>query len=426
MLVISNFFERDFALVFINPSANIEIWELLFEKRSPRTIIIFESDQRMRGILLRQRFITGGLQNFLILGTKSVDAKIIKVLEKFKNTQIYDFRNKLADISVAERDDISNQFIDNLINPYSLEVRSRTKRIAVLVRQWDALALTEECLSGLQNQTHSNFEIILLDDASNDDSPLELFLRFPYVTLIPLITRAEYCLSFNILAEYAYLKSCDDILIINNDTKNMSYKFLEELQFSLSNKKVGAVSPVIYDYAGKKVHWRKRKWLGIQFNLATECYMLSLENWFSVGGFNNSYFRYCEDLRLCKDFNKIGLSQVLNTTVSLEHMGNGSSRKMLFIPIYYFTRNLIWIQRAYGSPRLDFQSFKKAFAASKKESVHKFNNSPVNTLMSVPLVFIYATLGLLAGILTSERVNDSDGVSTHLIRTNKKLSFYPK
>jgi GT2 family glycosyltransferase len=290
-----------------------------------------------------------------------------------------------------------------LSSPEPLISSPSEQRVGVLLRQWDSFDLTSNCIESLLLQQQVSYTIYLLDDASQDDSGFQLFIHFPQIIIIPLVTRAEYCLSFNILAKYSEFDGCTNIFIVNNDTKDFHRQLLFQLSAALHERDVGIVSPKVLDFDNELVHWKPRRWLGIQFDLATEAYMLRISSWNAVGGFNNSYFRYCEDLRLCFDLRNLGLKQKLVTTVSLQHLGNGSSKKMAFIPVFYFSRNLVWIQKLhYGNTYL-LKAVGQAYPRSKDQVSQKIKLFPKHRRLGTLILHLYMCSGLMSGIFPKSR-----------------------
>src|SRR6056297_3449961 len=58
--------------------------------------------------------------------------------------------------------------------------------VSVLILNWNGKALLEDCLDSLSGQTFTDFEIVLVDNGSTDDSVRFVEENYPWVNLIQL------------------------------------------------------------------------------------------------------------------------------------------------------------------------------------------------------------------------------------------------
>ena len=276
-------------------------------------------------------------------------------------------------------------------------------KIGVLLRHWDAYSLSKDCLDSILSLNYPNLEIYLLDDASSDLSSIELFADFPSLRITRVFGRIEYCKTFNLLGERAIANGCEYIFIVNNDTKGFKENFFEDLLREFSES-IAIVSPMVKNFDGKWLHWRNRKWLDIDFPLATEGYLVKSEVWEELSGFNESYIRYCEDLDFILRLGKAGYGMALSLETQFEHLGNGSSGRQVFIPSFYFSRNILWIQKSrdngFKSSHIANWYAKNLFLFQKSKS--DIQNREVKRGFNR---IIYILLGLALGILTGPTAN---------------------
>jgi GT2 family glycosyltransferase len=269
--------------------------------------------------------------------------------------------------------------------------------ISILVRQWDSFEMTSQCLDSLLATDYSKKRILLIDDASKDWSYLHLFFAYPSIHVVRTIDRLEYCNSFNLLAKYATHLGSDFIFIVNNDTSNFSQNIFKEL-IGNSNAQIGVISSRVKDYSGNIIVKEDRKWLGIPFNIATEGYLIALNTWNKIGGFNSSLIRYTEDLEIVRELRNLGLEQKRVDTVYFSHLGNGSSSRQNFIPIFFAARNLIWIQKIYFPSGSIFSMLKRS---AEKTWPGIFKTNTLTGKRSIFRRFIYLILGLISGAFSS-------------------------
>jgi GT2 family glycosyltransferase len=270
-------------------------------------------------------------------------------IEEFLQKNLSDIRNFNA----------SNLNLGGIVKTYDVDkTRDSKTRVGILIRQWDAYELTRQCIEDIVKSSVPSIDngeieisIMVFDDASSDNSFLKLFLEFPNIQIVRSVARAEYCLAFNILAKKAIREGCSYLFIVNNDTKNFSSNCLTSMirVAQSSANKNSIVSPIVRGFDGASFFDGKpRNFAGLQFPIATEAYLVSSEIWKSLNGFNLNLVRYCEDLDFINRALNSGAFVGADYFSDLEHLGNGSSRRQVFTPTYFFIRNLFWIQKLYG------------------------------------------------------------------------------
>jgi len=289
-------------------------------------------------------------------------------------------------------------------------------RVGILLIQFDAAALTRDCISSLLKTSYLNKRIYLLDNSSSDYSSLEIFLEFSEVIVISSISRTSYCQGFNLLADFAIRDGCSYVFIANNDTRGFSKNLFETLIEALKDE-IKIVSPKVLDYTKKEIHWRPRYKFGISFDIATEAYLLTTQTWSELGGFNSSYIMYVEDIDLLQRLRIKGGSAKLVDSVLMEHLGSGATRKMIFLPTFFYLRNLIWIQKE----RSD-KSFKKLFYHFSNEAIKMQKRSePIHR----PIVLFYSVLALVVGLVTNsttfKQKSFSDTLRSHRTELKYKI-----
>jgi len=109
--------------------------------------------------------------------------------------------------------------------------------VSVIVVNWNKKELLERCLESLKNQTFRDYEVIVVDNGSTDDSPAMIRERFPEVRLITLDQNTGFSVGNNhgIRAAQGEL-----IAFLNNDTE-VDPHWLEELHRPLlAHSEVGS------------------------------------------------------------------------------------------------------------------------------------------------------------------------------------------
>ena len=275
-------------------------------------------------------------------------------------------------------------------------------RVGVLLKQWDSFEMTAGCIRAIRDSNTSDtvdLRFFVLDDRSVDDSPDRLISTFPDLVLVRTAVRSGFCSSFNHLAHLAITAGCTHLFIINNDTRAFNSNYFATLIAALeSDRWLAAVSSVTNNFEGRPLHFRERDWAGVPAPLASEGYLIPSEVWVQVGGFNERFVVYCEDLEWQERARRAGLSLRLVRECSFEHLGNGSSATMVFAPTFYLLRNVIWIHRVRSGRRFGRQHLRQFRAKAVplllraiRESVH----SPSRAMRRILAIVLAGVFGFL-------------------------------
>src|SRR5208337_1157536 len=124
----------------------------------------------------------------------------------------------------------------------TVPVKQKGPEISVVIPNLNGMKYLPGCLSSLQNQTLSNFEIIVVDNGSRDGSADFIRKEFPQVKLIEFMENrgfAEGCNTGIRVSAGRY------IAVLNNDTE-VEPQWLEELlRGAAKDEKTGMVASKI-------------------------------------------------------------------------------------------------------------------------------------------------------------------------------------
>ena len=87
---------------------------------------------------------------------------------------------------------------------------------AVIIVNWNGAHYLRPCLDSLRRQTHPNFEIIVVDNGSTDDSVEMVQAEYPEVRLLKLGDNYGFIVACN---RGAKLTQADILVMLNNDTE---------------------------------------------------------------------------------------------------------------------------------------------------------------------------------------------------------------
>ena len=234
--------------------------------------------------------------------------------------------------------------------------------VGIVISNYNGWQDTVQCLESLQKQTYRNFEIILLDDASTNDSVQQLQKHLTENTVfLPQEANSGFAAVNNVGMRRALADGCVWVLLLNNDTV-VAPDFLETL---LRETPAGAVScpkmlfldpPDEIWFAGGELDRAtgKVKHLGghekdgpafaekKQVSFITFCcVLLPRQVVEEVGFLDETLFMYCEDVDYCIRLADAGVPLWLLPDARIWHKAGGSAGGML--SVYYITRNTLYL-----------------------------------------------------------------------------------
>lgn len=144
-------------------------------------------------------------------------------------------------------------------------------RTSVVIPNWNGLKHLPECMEALANQTYRDFETIVVDNASTDDSVPYLRANWPDVRVVQLETNTGFPGAVNAGIEAS---ATEFVVLLNNDTRAEPV-WLDRLvaamdaypEFSFaSSKLLRMYTPELIDSAGHVYSL----WLGASENIGEE------------------------------------------------------------------------------------------------------------------------------------------------------------
>lgn len=241
--------------------------------------------------------------------------------------------------------------------------------VGIVISNYNGWQDTVRCLESLQKQTCRDFEIILLDDASTNDSVQRLQQHLTDNTVfLPQQENTGFAAVNNVGMRRALADGCQWVLLLNNDTV-AAPDFVETL---LRETPAGAVScpkmlfldpPDEIWFAGGELDRAtgKVKHLGghekdgpayaekKQVSFITFCCVLLPRQVIErVGFLDETLFMYCEDVDYCIRLADAGVPMWFLPDARIWHKAGGSAGGML--SVYYITRNTLYLTCKGKSP----------------------------------------------------------------------------
>jgi GT2 family glycosyltransferase len=233
--------------------------------------------------------------------------------------------------------------------------------VSLLLVTWNSKHHLPLCLDSLEKQSYKNFEIIIVDNGSSDGGIVGIKERYPDLNIHvkKLYKNMGFAVANNIGARMA----CGKWLALLNADAFPETEWLENLvkaaeQYPngfFSSRQIQANTPTILDGEGDVYHisglaWRinygypiqKREAIEEIFSPCAAAALYPRQDFLEIGGFDEDYFSYHEDVDLGFRLRLRGLSAYYVPKATVYHVGSASTGKMSDFSVYYGHRNLVW------------------------------------------------------------------------------------
>ena len=237
-------------------------------------------------------------------------------------------------------------------------------RIGLVVLNWNSWRDTRECLDSIANVLYGALEIFVVDNGSWDDSPDRIAATFPMAKLLRLPLNRGYGGGMNEGIRAALGSGCEFVLCLNNDM-TLDPASLEPL-VNAAREEFTVPFPTIYqrenpefiDSAGNHLSYTGLTTLiahgarGVSESLEadyTELPFLSRELVELIGGFQEDYFTFYEDVDLCLRIRAAGWHFRLVLASKVYHRRGSTTRRIPGLVSYYSVRNRFLLMRDNGT-----------------------------------------------------------------------------
>lgn len=243
--------------------------------------------------------------------------------------------------------------------------------VSIIIVSWNARENLQECLSSLFKISYKNYEVILVDNASSDDSVDFVKSRYPKIKIVQSNKNIGFAGGNNLGFKKAQGKY---ILFLNNDTI-VTKDFLSRLvNFMEKRDDVGILQPkILFHRPGMDLHHKinsigsfllssgflyhldygknnktKKEPYEI-FSAYGACFLAKKSLLHKIGLFDDRYFAYFEETDLCHRTWLSGSKVMILPDILIYHKGAKTAQKLpsAFIQfhsfknrIYTFLKNL--------------------------------------------------------------------------------------
>ncbi len=229
--------------------------------------------------------------------------------------------------------------------------------VAVIIPNWNTRRWLPGCLDGLRSQTFREFQIILVDSGSQDDSVAFVTEHYPEVEIVRLLENRGFAAAVNA----GIKKACSEyVVLLNVDTvprPNWLAGLVETIEEAppqvgcLASKMLVLDNPAIMDDAGDSFSWygsaRKRgsgepanAYLRPEevFSACAGAALYRRAFFEEVGLFDEGFTSYLEDIDLGLRGRLLGYRCLYVPTAEILHQGQGAGTPRARY-VYFMSRN---------------------------------------------------------------------------------------
>ena len=248
-------------------------------------------------------------------------------------------------------------------------------KVSVILVNYNGAQDTIECVQSLSAITYPNYEVIVVDNASTDDSTAVLqAAELPNTVLLCSSENLGFSGGNNVGIRYALEQGTDYILLLNNDTvvaKNFLEPMLEaarqynnhaaitcKMKYYYKPEKLWYAGGSFSYRTGRTSHWGINKIDRGQYDRQKEvtfvsgcCIMIPERIIRNIGLMAEEYFLYCEDVEYCCRITKYGYKMIYEPLSCIFHKVNASTGKGSNRVTYYTVRNKKYLLKTYTKPK---------------------------------------------------------------------------
>lgn len=233
-------------------------------------------------------------------------------------------------------------------------------KVSVIIPNWNGQNLLKDCLNSLTGQSFKDFEIIVVDNNSSDQSVSYITNNFPQVKIIKLKKNYGFARAIN---EGVRASINRYVVFLNNDTK-VDKEYLKSLiKCANSHPEVVSVNPKILNFytpklidgvgilineAGqaKSIGWQeedkgqydKEQYI---FGATGTASLFQRLDFIKIGGFDENYFMYSEEVDFAFRAEFLGYRSIYCPTAVVFHKHKATAKKMPQHIEYWQFRNMM-------------------------------------------------------------------------------------
>ncbi|MBN1870929.1 MAG: glycosyltransferase family 2 protein [Candidatus Omnitrophica bacterium] len=204
-----------------------------------------------------------------------------------------------------------------MMNINDIRHHSKYPKVTIIVLVYNGLKWLDACLQSLLRTNYLNYEVVIVDNKSSDESVRYILTHYPDIKVIENRKNYGTAKGNNIGMRYALKSGADYVVLLNQDIIVSPDWLIEMVNVAETHKDIGVLSPIQYDYKGEQIDLNFRKILdrtsyfddvekdGIKeyydFNETIAASMMIRRNVLErINMFDEIYFIYNEDPDFCR------------------------------------------------------------------------------------------------------------------------------
>lgn len=242
-------------------------------------------------------------------------------------------------------------------------------KIFIIVLNFNGQDVLMQCLSSVYQSDYLNFEVVVVDNNSSDESLEQAKKSFSRAYFIKNSENFGFSRGNNVGIRWALEKFADYILILNNDTILEKITLSELVQAMQRNESAGIASPIIFSaddrtvwFAGGTINWRKMRTNHVHeiksdspylSEYISGCAMLVKKAVFrEIGIFDERFFLYYEDADFSMRAKKAGFDLFIIPSAHIKHLEQSNNKNALktywlvlsgLMFFYTYSSNKLWL-----------------------------------------------------------------------------------
>ncbi|NTV62459.1 MAG: glycosyltransferase family 2 protein [Oscillochloris sp.] len=220
--------------------------------------------------------------------------------------------------------------------------------VYLVVLNWNGYPDTHECLESLRHLAYPNYRVLVVDNASSDDSPARIAANHPEAELVRCAKNLGIAVGYNAGIQAALNRGADYVVPMNNDLDCDPLFVSQMVATQRAFPGCGVVMPKIFYYEERRRIWSAgayARWMpsnivmrGRQqrdnpaFNddaeilFAPSCCLLLTRDLAERVAFDEGYFFYYDDWDFCMEARKAGYRIIFAAQSYLWHKVSRSTK----------------------------------------------------------------------------------------------------
>lgn len=205
-------------------------------------------------------------------------------------------------------------------------------RLSVIIVNFNGARFLKDALDTvLASQVSGLFEVVVIDNCSQDNSKDILETYVGRVSVVYNRQNTGFSAANN---QGVSLATGEFVFLLNNDTRTDPMACERLIEALVSNPQIGAVGPKLRNADGSdqlpggilgQRQYKTDRAKNVSF-LSGAALMMRRDFYLSLGGFDEAFFFYNEDLDLCKRIQNLGYFLCFLPTAEVVHLGGASTQ----------------------------------------------------------------------------------------------------